>query len=866
MELSKLKNKYVWVGDYSSKHIPKDAGFRWDEKNQCWWTYELFKAVKLFEYAVDESLIDELLNYKKHSYWNYCKSFESDTELEFPCPDHLSYYPYQRAGIEYCLENENVLLADEMGLGKLAPLDSRLLTPLGWIEMGDIKLGDNVIGVDGNATKVVGVYPQGIKDIYKITFTDGSSTECGLEHLWKVLSIANGKRDGWRIKTTGEILDLGIKSVGGHNKWKIPLVKPVNFSEKDLPIAPYTLGVMIGDGGMTNRRCVLYVGNDDQDIIENVKDDGYSFSYIRTAPGCIRYTIDNNKHRIMSLVEGLKLHIKSGKKFIPEIYKWGSIRQRWELLRGLMDTDGSCIKNRTIYHTTSNRLADDIVYLVRSLGGVAIKHEYDRTYENKSVEYQVNVKMLECPFKCIRKSSEWSPAKRNKPIRSIESIEYVGKKEARCIAVESKDHLYVTDDFIVTHNTIQAIGVVNTLDSINKVLIVCPASLKNNWKRELEMWSTRDLSIAVLTSKDTSPVDANILIINYDILYKLPWLVKRNKASFRSVIKFDLVIADEAHYVKNNKAQRSKSFYAISKAAKRRIMLTGTPILNRPVELYYILKSLGFKMNLHEYSVRYCGAYEGRWGWDRSGATNLEELQVLLRSQGMIRRMKADVLHDLPPKIRQVIELDNSKYKEFVEAESDYLEDDIDMDHDSMNTFQKSIIQLKGRGIDHIAEMAKLRHQTALAKVPDIIEHVNNLLESVDKVIIFAHHRDVIDEIYGAFATRAVKLYGGMTNDDKTESVDRFQKDDDIRIFVGSISAAGVGLTLTRANVVVFAELDWVPANLTQAEDRAHRIGQKDSVLIQHIVVNGSIDANLAKKIINKQDVIDRALNANKLS
>jgi SNF2 family DNA or RNA helicase len=161
--------------------------------------------------------------------------------------------------------------------------------------------------------------------------------------------------------------------------------------------------------------------------------------------------------------------------------------------------------------------------------------------------------------------------------------------------------------------------------------------------------------------------------------------------------------------------------------------------------------------------------------------------------------------------------------------------------------------------------MAKIRHETALAKVGDVIDHIKSSFETADKVIVFAHHRDVIIKLKEAFGDVAVVLMGGMSDEDKNTSVDRFQNDPKVRLFVGSIMAAGVGLTLTKASLVIFAELDWVPANLTQAEDRAHRIGQVDSVLVQHIVIDGSIDCNLAKRVVSKQNLIDRAMNIDKL-
>jgi len=475
-------------------------------------------------------------------------------------------------------------------------------------------------------------------------------------------------------------------------------------------------------------------------------------------------------------------------------------------------------------------------------------------------------------------------------IPAPDGFEYYGYQRAGINYALKNGNVLIGDEMGLG-KTIQAIGVLNADESIKKTLIVCPASLKFNWKKELGTWLVRDLSVAILSSKDKKPVDADIYIINYDILTKLDWLInttveeklvkgkKTKVTNYHGAINFDLIIADEAHYAKNKKARRSQAFYALAKESKRKVFLTGTPILNRPVELFHMIEALGFEMTFWNYAKRYCAATRGSFGWDFSGASNLEELQMKLRQSIMVRRLKADVLHELPAKRRQIIELDQAKYKDFIDAEQEYLGsiDPMHMYNDAVKDLEKKefslvadeyedrVNNLKTMSASHIAEMARLRHATALAKVADVVDHLKTTLEQTDKVIVFAHHRDMIDALYTAFEGSAVKLMGGMSDTAKDDAVQRFQNDDSVKLFVGSISAAGVGLTLTAASTVVFAELDWTPANLSQAEDRAHRIGQTNSVLVQHIVIDGSMDSNLAKQIVEKQNVIDRAMNSEKV-
>jgi len=411
--------------------------------------------------------------------------------------------------------------------------------------------------------------------------------------------------------------------------------------------------------------------------------------------------------------------------------------------------------------------------------------------------------------------------------------------------------------------TIQAIGVINADDTVQRVLIVCPASLKINWQREFTRWSVRSYSIGIANGGKFPETD--VVICNYDILTK-------NLEAIQAV-QWDVLIADECHYAKNKKAQRSKALYAIQ--AKRRLFLTGTPIVNRPAELFPIVNALDSKTfgNFMKYALRYCDATKNRFGWDFSGSSNLEELQDKLRTTIMVRRLKRDVLTELPAKRRQVIEFPANGCAAVIRAEMDAAAHFEDMiaelrarvaladAADDEEGYRAAIEELRAGTRAAFTEISRLRHETAVAKIPYVIEHVRECVESSGKVIVFAHHLDVINALVEAFGTESVCLQGSTPQRERQAAVDRFQNDPSVKVFVGSITAAGVGITLTAASHVVFAELDWVPGNVTQAEDRAHRIGQANSVLIQHLVLEGSLDATMARTIVAKQEAIDGALN-----
>ncbi len=407
--------------------------------------------------------------------------------------------------------------------------------------------------------------------------------------------------------------------------------------------------------------------------------------------------------------------------------------------------------------------------------------------------------------------------------------------------------------------TIEAIGVVNADPRAQRVLIVCPASLKLNWARECERWLLDRGPIGI--AGKTFPDDANVVIINYDILTK--WRAKLRGA-------WDVLIADECHYVKNKEAKRSKRLYALK--ARRKLFLTGTPILNRPVELWAVVSFLAPEEfdGFWPFAKRYCKPCKNRYGWDFSGATHLDELHERLCSTIMVRRTKAQVLSELPPKRRQVIELASDQIANLVAIETD-----------AWREHRQRLNELRavGRGEEELSErqlaalragvnlafgeLAKLRQATALAKVPLVIEHIRSVLEDAGKIVVFAHHRAVVRELAEPFGDAAVTLTGSDDVASRQAAVDRFQTDESCRVFVGSITAAGFGLTLTASAHVIFAELDWVPAHLTQAEDRTHRIGQKESVLVQHLVLQDSLDARMVGTLIKKQRVIDKVVDGN---
>lgn len=399
----------------------------------------------------------------------------------------------------------------------------------------------------------------------------------------------------------------------------------------------------------------------------------------------------------------------------------------------------------------------------------------------------------------------------------------------------------------------------------DRVLIVVPASLRLNWRNELRRWLVKDARISVIWD-GKAQADGDIVICSYDLLHRRPDLL---------AVPWTICIADEAHYIKGKSTKRTRAVLEIK--TERMVFVTGSPLVNRPVEVWNMAHRCDKTIfpNYWQFVRRYCDAHDNGFGYDVSGASNCGELQQKLKSF-MIRRLKKDVLADLPPKTRQLIELPPTKEMKQV----------LDRENAAWSLHEDTLAQLAerrdraaitGDDLEHreacrllkaaytvaFAEMSTVRKETAIAKISICISHIKDVLEQVQKVVIFAHHRAVVSELLSAFPSAdygTVCLVGDTPQQERQANIERFQTVPECRVFVASIQAAGVGITLTAASTAIFCEADWVPANLSQAEDRLHRIGARSAVLIQHLVLEGSLDAKMLKTVVAKQEVLDDCL------
>ena len=421
------------------------------------------------------------------------------------------------------------------------------------------------------------------------------------------------------------------------------------------------------------------------------------------------------------------------------------------------------------------------------------------------------------------------------------------QKEAIQKLVENKKFI-LADDMGLGKTTSTIIAGLET--GAKKILIICPATLKINWKREIENYSDRPIFISEGKQFST---EHDFVIVNYDIIKNFHDPKKKDE-SLILMSKFDLVIIDEAHYIKNAQAQRTKLINDITKSVDRLWLLTGTPMTSRPIDYFNLLSLIDSPVakNWMAYVIRYCAGFQFKVGprkiWNVQGASNLEELRD--RTAGLtLRRLKENVL-DLPDKIITPVYL-RLKSKVYEEVMGDYY-----------NWYEKNPEESKSLTVQ-FTKLTKVRQIIADEKISQTIEIAENIIEQDKKVIIFCNFTDSLNKITEHFGKAAVKLDGSMSKHERQFSVDQFQENDKIKVFVGNIKAAGVGITLTSAEAVIFNDLSFLPSDHAQSEDRAYRYGQKNNVLVYYPIFENTIEGIIYDILHNKKQVIATVMGDN---
>lgn len=870
------------------KAVKQIPAVSWNSKMYAWQApissiSGVISWAQSFGVSIDNDVVDiaSKVESKMSKFIEASRSVDANVEIPALTGTLL---PYQRAGVAYAAQSRRSFIADEMGLGKLQAVSSPVLTPDGWLKMGDIKPGMFVIGRNGLSTKVTAVYPQGVKSLYRVTFSDGSSTLAGEEHLWTVrtANMAHGG-DGWVTVTTGEMmrgetinrnnsngrtyqLSLAVKAQNGNRRLQIPIVEPVHYSNENetLPIDPYLLGCWLGDGSSNNGQ----VTSMDQEI-----HDLFSSEY---AVGRVEKQQNNRASTITYL--GLRTKLRElgllNNKHIPEMYLRSNPDARLAVIQGLMDTDGTAGDCSTEFSSSSAKLADGVVELIQSLGGIARVRTRIPTFtylgvkKQGALSYRVNIKLPSnmIPFRLKRKVDSYVVPSKYPPARYIESIEYSHDEESQCIAVDAPDHLYVTDSYIVTHNTIQAIATLEHVFDSYPAVVVCPPSLVLNWANEYSKWLP-NRRVATVTNRKEFPDSGtyDVVVVGYSNIST--W--EKKLAGHRSYV------FDESHYAKTPTAQRTKAAVKIARSAPKEgiiLCLTGTPVTNRPNEYASQLDILGRLKDfggLWGFYRRYCAAYQDSYGqWNISGHSHLDELNDRLRGACYIRRTKDQVLSELPPVMHSKVLVagNTAAMKEYDRAEADIILYIAQRARELAKEQGKSMhgaaiaAMIRAEANEHLVRLSVLRRLAAKAKMEVVEEWINGRIESGKKVVVAAHHRDIVDEIARKYGN--LRIQGGMSVEEVEENKRRFQSEsvNDAPVIVLSIQAAKTGHTLTAAEECLFVELPWTPADVDQTYSRLHRIGQKGSVTSTYLLTQGTIDEEIYGIIERKRHVVNAAV------
>jgi SWI/SNF-related matrix-associated actin-dependent regulator 1 of chromatin subfamily A len=827
--------------------------FNWDFKI---WIFP-FKVISTFENRLDNTekieIDDDVLEYvekeRNKAKTAITMSRNAKSNISVPCPEGKKYRPFQLAGIEFMVNYPGVLQGDQMGCLS----------------------GDTIISVMRR------------KKVFKIKLKD----------MYLRFNGKTRKNWNWDRRFNTTIKSINENGILLHNKvngvvysGKKKTIKISLKSGKSIILTPDHLlmnpnrewieskNLSVGDKLLTNGKPVCEkCGNDNIIKTDDAKFSGFCLNCI------YRYKRKKPNYKTGKFLDKDGYVLVSGQFEHPFRDNSNTVREHRLVMEKHL---GRYLNPKEVVHHKNGKRSDN---RIENLELTNIK-EHAHLHPEKTLHFDSAITANKGIIYFIPVEDE------------VIKIEDSGVIDVYDVQMNAPNHNFVANGIIV-HNcgkTIQSIGTINYLTEIKKVLIIAPKTLTYTWKAELENWLTRDLSIGIGNHKEFP--DTDIRITHYEVLRRMVDLqfhwkkqVGTNKLRRGRAKKitdwgnlgceYDLIICDEAHKIKNPKAQQSIIVYQLAKFIKRRWYLTGSPFGSYIIDLWPLINSLNpnYWNNWHQFTTRYC------WdGFENKGAKNIPELKIRLRESVMIRRTKEQVLKELPAKIYQLIEIPDDGFKTLLKQEQQFMEkndffDNNRREYDIIRNRMEKLTAGDSEGwealsnkVDRLCDtfrgfvgpIATIRKEIAIKKAPIVIEIIKDVIDDnpKKKVGIYCHHKDVIDKFTRHYFGKCVKIDGRITkSEDRRKAVELFQNNPAITRFIGSIRAAGEGITLTASSHVVMAEIDFVPSQNEQAIDRFHRIGQKDSVLVQIPVVKGSIEALIAKRNVEKQKIADMLLN-----
>lgn len=757
----------------------------------------------------------------------------------------------------------------DVGLGKLQPNSEPVLTPRGWCRMGDLVLGDLVIGSDGKPTEILGVFPHKSQEIVKVTFTDGSWTRCGWDHLWYVEAENHRRRNQvGHVMTTRQLVDGGltvkVNDASERSKWYVPMVQPVEYAPVNLELDPYLMGVILGDGTIAAGGSVTVCT--DKEIIRACK-----MKYLRDHKTG-EYTGYGSCPGIGPVMRSLRLaRHRSWEKFIPEHFLLGSPEQRLALLQGLLDTDGSPIdKGGVEFSSTSENLTDGVVELAQSLGGIAKKKgPRITTFQNGEgrPSWRVNVKLPGhlTPFRLRRKLAKWVRPTKYQPIRKIVSVEVDGREEATCIKVAAADSLYVTRSFIITHNTI--VTLTNILERIDRMdvygtLVVAPLRVcQTVWMQEAKNWAhTQDLTFSLIhgVPRDRHYAmrkKADIYLVNYE---NLAWLVDEIVHVYLSKGEyppFNMVVYDEISKMKDTSSNRVLAMGQLLSYFPYRMGLTATPASNGYKDLfgqYFVLDS-GQRLgtNITTFKDEFFNA-EGYMGYDLETKPGAEDL-IKMRIADITLQMSNEDYAELPEVVYNDIML---KLSPAVMEKYEQLESDMFLELESGNSVEvfnaaaltNKCLQAANGALYLVPGSPEwdLLHDVKLQALEDIVEESSG--QPILCLYAFKSDRDRIMKKF----PHATYLGGPMTTAE-VEQIVQDWTDGKTSLLIGHPASLAHGLNLQYGgHTMVWFGLNWSLELYDQAIGRLVRQGQKYPVIVHRLLAEATLDEAVRDALFNK--------------
>ncbi len=749
--------------------------------------------------------------------------------------DQVSYkkqgieFDYQNHVIEKALERECYNVNADCGLGKGQPLGSKILTPNGWENIERLKFGDNIYDSTGTKRNVTGVFPKNEIDTYRFYYSDGSSCVFDIDHIHICRNNNERQRKKiWKTMTTKELLECGNLRYGKNNKsrnYDIPLTKPIEFNEEKCYIHPYLLGVLIADGCVNNQ---VVITTQDSEVIENCAQKQQDITFnkydeinyrIITGKGSNR---KSNKFR-QELIDLEMYGKRSYEKSIPKKYLFNSVKNRIELLRGLMDGD-SYIKSTTQYYTTSKKLKNDVLFLLRSLGANPTVSSKIGKYKDKNGMIKIckkcytltfSIKNIN-PFYLKRRAVLWNPNPRDNG-RWIDRIEYEKKQKTVCISVDSPDKSYVTENFVVTHNTIINLSWAKNVSehTKNKVLYMCPLSVVEDTQRECEkLYGFR------MSNLKNESWKTDIAIMNYE---------SRKEIHMKDVSGF---VLDECSILKNGDSKTRQYLQEMVNGVRFRLAASATPAPNSKTEYATQAVWLGMASTLKEYYARYFLKDGTKWKLkghaENAFYDNLASWACYLVSPSSLGFEQGAELKDEP--------------------EYNIIETMCDQKYLPEGSFLSKKVELK----DSKRIFTELRTDKTQQRFKKSIEAVEN-----EHSIVWCM-RNEEERIYKN-ELKGVVINGQTPIEKRIEIVDSFRSGG-IKHLITKPSVMGFGVNIPQAESHLYSGYDWSFERFYQAVRRSHRFGRVGRLKVHVPVSEAEVPVwnilNLKLKSF-KEDVIN---------